>query len=91
MYIQPIPLRNPPLLEEQIRILRRCPVGCPMVKTLDQRVMNQRDLVEQILKQHNLTIQQIRQLLLTEINQYPIEIQLCYHILRDCDYIDSLR
>ena len=91
MRAQQTQLHLVPSLEDFIRVRRRCIAVCPMVKTLDQRIAHQRDLVDKILSKYNITIDQIRTIPIKEIGQQPIEIQLCYHILRDCDYIDSLR
>lgn len=78
-------------LEDQIRKMRKCHAGCPMVKTLDQRIENQRKLVEKLLETHGLKVEDLLRIPLEELDRYPTAVQLCYHILRDCDYIDSLR
>jgi len=91
MQAQQTKLHLVPSLEHLIRVRRRCIAVCPMVKTLDQRIAQQRDLVDKILSKFNITVDQIKAVSLKDIGQQPIEIQLCYHILRDCDYIDSLR
>ena len=81
----------PNVLEYVIRYRRRCVVGCPMVKTLDQRIENQRKLVSALLKQRGLTIDEIEQIAPQELDKYDALVQLCYHVLRDCEYIDGLR
>ena len=80
------------VLETRIRQLRRCPaVVCPMIKTLDQRIETQRQLVEKILDKYDMTIEDLMRIAPTKIVACDVELQLCYNILRDCDYIDSLR
>lgn len=81
----------PVSLEDRIRAMRRCHIGCPMVDTLDDRIKRQRALVKRLLAQHGLTIDELLAIPLTEIEGRDEELQLWYHILRDCDYIDSLR
>lgn len=84
-------LRIVPTLEDQIRSMRRCDMRCPMVDTLDQRIARQRELVRKLLDRHGLTIDDLLAIPLKEIEERDAELQLWYHILRDCDYIDSLR
>lgn len=84
-------LRVVPTLEDQIRLMRRCNIGCPMVATLDERIARQRALVQKLLERHGLTINELLAIPPKEIEGRDEELQLWYHILRDCDYIDSLR
>lgn len=84
-------LRMIPTLEDQIRSMRRCSVRCPMVDTLDQRIMRQRQLVQNLLARRKMTIEELLALPLKKIEKQDEELQLWYHILRDCNYIDSLR
>lgn len=78
-------------LEERIRKLRRCDMDCPMVATLDQRIARQRALVQKLLERHGMTIDELLAIPLKDIEGEDEELQLWYHILRDCDYIDGLR
>jgi hypothetical protein len=84
-------LRIVPTLEDQIRSMRRCFFGCPMVDTLDERVARQRKLVQALLKRHGVTVNELLAIPIKKIDEHDEELQLWYHILRDCDYIDSLR
>lgn len=86
-----VPIRQPQTLEDAIRFMRRCPTRCPMVDTLDDRIRRQRALVRKILERHGLTVDELLAIPLKEISIRDEELQLWYHILRDCDYIDSLR
>jgi hypothetical protein len=80
-----------PTLEDQIRAMRRCYMECPMVDTLDDRIARQRRLVQKILEYHGITIDELLALPPKEIDNQDEELQLWYHVLRDCDYIDNLR
>jgi hypothetical protein len=62
-----------------------------MVATLDERIARQRELVQKLLDRHGMTIDELLAIPLKEIEGRDEELQLWYHILRDCDYIDSLR
>lgn len=85
-------LKAVPSLEDKIRFLRRCPERCPMIETLDQRMTKQRELVEQVLKARGLDVEQLRRLTREEAEGLDDhELRLCWHVLRDIDYIDSLR
>jgi hypothetical protein len=76
-------------LENRIKYLRRCVHECPMVATLDERLMLQRELVAKILKDRDID--------LDEFSERPLEmiidpeLILLWHILKDADYIDSLK
>lgn len=85
LYVVPEPL------EDQIRMMRRCPMGCPMVATLDQRITHQRNLVHKLLTRHGMTVDELLAIPVRKIEEQDEELQLWYHILRDCDYIDNLR
>ena len=76
-----------PSLEHRIRALRHF---YPMVDSLDQRIKRQRELVARILEKRGLTITYLMDLQKAELPDDD-EIILCYNILMDCDYIDSLR
>lgn len=78
-------------LEQVIIHMRRHPARWVMVDTLDQRINRQRDLVEKILQERNLSINDLLSLSLSEISSEDLQLQLCYHVLRDCGYIDNLR
>jgi hypothetical protein len=78
-------------LEDRIRLMRRCQIRCPMVATLDQRVARQRALVQKLLARHGLSIDELLAIPLPQLEGRDEELQLWYHVLRDCDYIDSLR
>ena len=84
-------LRLVPSLEDQIRAMRRCQIGCPMVDTLDERVARQRRLVQALLEAHGLTVDELLATPPREMEHHDKTLQLWYHILRDCEYIDSLR
>jgi hypothetical protein len=62
-----------------------------MVATLDERIAKQRALVHKLLAQHGMTVDELLAIPLAQIEGRDEELQLWYHILRDCDYIDSLR
>lgn len=82
----------PSSIEDKIRVLRRCPARCPMIETLDQRMAMQRALVEKVLKDRGWEVEQIQSLSRLEAEELEDhELRLCWHILRDIDYIDSLR
>ena len=84
-------LKLVPSLEDRIRHLRRCDMECPMVDMLDQRIARQRELVQKLLTKHSLTIDTLQAMSPEDVVRQDEELQLWYHILRDCDYIDSLR
>lgn len=61
-----------------------------MVMCLDERMKNQRQLVERLLaEKFNIDIEEFEERSLSEIDD--IELKLLWHILKDNDYIDSLR
>jgi len=78
-------------LEERIKTMRNCPNRCPVVDTLDERIDRQRRLVEGLLQKFGLTVDQLMSISIRDIKTKDIELQLWYHVLRDCDYIDGLR
>ena len=80
-----------PTLEERVVQMRNCISRCPVIASLDDRIKRQRELVTQLLEKYNLTPEQLIHISIKEITEKDAELQLWYHILRDCDYIDSLR
>lgn len=89
-YQQAVPQTSPVIytpLEQRIRVLRQL---SPMVDSLDQRIKRQRALAKKILKERGLTTKYLMSLQRDDLPDDDILI-LCYNILTDCDYIDSLR
>jgi len=84
-------LKLVPSLEDRVRYMRRCDIGCPMVDTLDQRLERQRELVQRVLTKHHLTVEDLLAIPPSKIDERDEELQLWYHVLRDCEYIDNLR
>ena len=79
----------PPTLEDTICYLRwRYP---EMIENLDERMRHQREMVEEILKTSDLSARELLDTPLEEVGQLPAIVQLCYHVLKDINYIDSLR
>lgn len=74
-------------LEQRVCLLRQLP---SMVDSLDQRIKRQRALVVQILKKRGLTPKYLMSLQKVDLPNDD-ELILCYNILMDCEYIDSLR
>jgi hypothetical protein len=75
-------------LEDAIRSLRAYK-SCPMIESLDKRIARQRELVGELLKGYGVTVEE---LLATDVEELESEeLLLFYHLLRDADYIDSLR
>ena len=62
-----------------------------MVKTLDQRIDEQRRLVQLILAKYDTTVEQLMEFTPGDVDDLDPELLLCWNILRDCDYIDGLR
>ena len=63
-----------------------------MVDTLDKRTHRQRILVTAMLKKYNWTPEQLLELSPAQAETLQNEtLLLCYHILRDLEYLDSLR
>ncbi|KPJ58559.1 MAG: hypothetical protein AMJ46_14015 [Latescibacteria bacterium DG_63] len=80
-----------PSLEDVIRERRHCKFGCPMVDALDQRIERQRRMALKIIQKRGLDPEELTQMPPDEVKFLDEELQLCYNVLRDCDYIDSLR
>lgn len=63
-----------------------------MVDSLDKRTKRQRQLVLRILQKMSWTEEQLLALSVTQVNDLENEtLKLCYHLLRDLEYLDSLR
>lgn len=63
-----------------------------MVETLDDRMRHQRELVTEILLKRGMKARELFQLTPREAEELDDpELRLCYHVLRDIAYIDSLR
>jgi|WetSurSiteA1Bulk_404760.scaffolds.fasta_scaffold59861_3 hypothetical protein len=80
-----------PSLDDQICYLRwRYP---EMIECLDDRLKRQQDFVERILKDYGWTAEALKKIHPDEAEAVLEEeiLLLCYHILRDIEYVDNLR
>jgi len=79
-----------PTLDDTICYLRwRHP---EMIETLDDRMKRQRELVLEILLRKGQSPRELVRMTQEEVEALDdVELRLCYHILRDVAYIDSLR
>ena len=82
--------RTIPTLDDTICYLRwRHP---EMIETLDTRMKKQQEMVFEILRVKSINPQDLARLHPLEVDAMKDEIlRLCYYILRDIAYIDSLR
>jgi len=98
-YAAVIPLFDPfedtrtgttPTVDDTICYLRwRYP---EMIETLDDRMKRQRELVLEILLRKGQSPKELAKMTHEEAEALDdVELRLCYHILRDVAYIDSLR
>lgn len=63
-----------------------------MVATLDERMSRQLSLVESTAKLRGITVDDIRSIPKSEIDKSSDTVLvLCWHIVRDVEYIDGLR
>ena len=63
-----------------------------MIETLDDRMKRQKEIVLEILLQKGRSPRDLFHLTPAEAAALEdVELRLCYHILRDIEYIDSLR
>ncbi len=63
-----------------------------MVDTLDQRIERQRELVAEILNRRGIDFDAFEKTPSKEVEVWEdAELKLLWHLLRDADYIDSLR
>ncbi len=81
----------PPDVEERIKHLRRCYKRCPMIDNLDKRMENQIDLVKEIVRSRGMTFDDIKNLSRADVELLDTELKLCWNVIHDVDYIDSLR
>ena len=81
---------NIPTIDDVICSLRwRYP---EMVESLDDRMRHQRELVLEILLRKRVSPHDLMKLTPAEADELDDpELRLCYHVLRDIAYIDSLR
>jgi hypothetical protein len=79
-----------PTLDDTICYLRwRYP---EMIESLDDRMKRQREMVLEVLLKKGMTPRELLKLTPSEADELEdLELRLCYHILRDIAYIDSLR
>jgi hypothetical protein len=78
-----------PSLEDVIGSLRwRHPY---MTECLDERLQRQLALIEQLLAQKGWTAERLSALSKDEAGDLPEDLQLYFYILRDIEYIQSLR
>jgi hypothetical protein len=63
-----------------------------MVETLDDRMKHQHEMVLEILMKKGVSPRDLMRMTPGEANALDdLELRLCYHVLRDIAYIDSLR
>jgi hypothetical protein len=63
-----------------------------MVETLDDRMKHQREMVLELLLKRGMSPRDLMKMHPSEVDDLDdLELRLCYHILRDVEYIDSLR
>ena len=63
-----------------------------MIETLDDRMKHQRELVLEILMRKRMTARELFKLTNDEADALDDpELRLCYHVLKDIAYLDSLR
>jgi hypothetical protein len=63
-----------------------------MVDTLDQRIERQRELIAEILRGRGIDLDEFERTLVNEVEEWTDqELKLLWHLLRDANYIDSLR
>jgi hypothetical protein len=79
-----------PTIDDTICYLRwRYP---EMIETLDDRMRRQRVLVMELLLSKGKSPGDLMKMTQAEVDDLDdVELRLCYHILRDVAYIDSLR
>jgi len=62
-----------------------------MIDNLDDRLKRQKSFVRRILQQYGWSQTQLLAVPRSELGELEAVLQLCYHILRDIEYVDGLR
>jgi len=63
-----------------------------MIDNLDKRMETQIDLVKEIAGSRGMSLDDIKSISREDIDAlYDAELKLCWNVIHDVDYIDSLR